>query len=95
LAEYSPSVRGSNGGLDEKNEGEGSCAQNWPALTVAAGSSPVLGSGVTGNVSQITRPDGIMQVALNGIPLYYFSGDKAPGDANGQGVGGVWVVAAP
>ena len=43
----------------------------------------------------IKRSDGSMQVTYNNLPLYYFSGDKAPGDANGQGVGGVWVVAAP
>jgi predicted lipoprotein with Yx(FWY)xxD motif len=28
-------------------------------------------------------------------PLYYFAGDKAPGDTVGQGVNGVWYVANP
>ena len=28
-------------------------------------------------------------------PLYYFAGDTAPGETNGQGVGGVWWVVAP
>jgi hypothetical protein len=29
------------------------------------------------------------------MPLYYYSGDKKPGDANGQGIGGVWFVLNP
>ena len=34
-------------------------------------------------------------MTLNGWPLYYFSGDAAPGDTNGQGVQGIWWVLAP
>ena len=34
-------------------------------------------------------------MTLNGWPLYYYSGDKTPGDTNGQGVGGVWWVLTP
>ena len=43
----------------------------------------------------ISRDDGREQVTYNGLPLYYFANDKAPGDTKGQGVGGVWFVAAP
>jgi len=71
------------------------CLQNWPPLTVASG-NPVAGSGVTGTVEVITRPDGTKQVTLNGMPLYTFFRDTKPGDANGQGVtafGGLWTVA--
>ena len=39
-----------------------------------------------------TRKDGSVQVTYNGWPLYYYDKDKAPGDATGQGVGGVWYV---
>ena len=38
------------------------------------------------------RDDGTMQVSVNGLPLYTFGGDTAPGDTNGQGVGDVWYV---
>jgi hypothetical protein len=34
-----------------------------------------------------------MQVTADGAPLYYFSGDSAAGQVNGQGIksfGGVW-----
>jgi hypothetical protein len=35
----------------------------------------------------------VMQVTADGAPLYYFSGDSAAGQVNGQGIksfGGVW-----
>ncbi|MEO8540687.1 MAG: hypothetical protein ABI577_13190, partial [bacterium] len=43
--------------------------------------------------SLITRDDGAKQIAYNGKPLYRYGPDKAPGDANGQGIGNVWFVA--
>jgi predicted lipoprotein with Yx(FWY)xxD motif len=60
------------------------CITRWPALTVPAGSTPAGGSGVTGKLGTITRADdGSAQVTYNGLPLYFFSGDTAPGVANG------------
>ncbi len=70
----------------------GACAMTWPPLTV---SSPQVtaGNGVTASaLGTITRPDGSLQVAFNGMPLYRFSGDKKAGDTAGQGVGGTWFV---
>ena len=71
----------------------GTCAQNWPALTVAAGQQPVAGTGITGQLGIIQRSDGTPQVTYNDMPLYHFTGDKQPGDTNGQGVAGLWSVA--
>jgi predicted lipoprotein with Yx(FWY)xxD motif len=71
----------------------GGCATAWPPLSAQA--SPTAGTGVMGTFALIKRSDGTMQVTYNGMPLYYFSGDKAAGDTNGQGVAGVWAVAAP
>ena len=71
------------------------CIETWPPLGVPGGLSPVMGYGVGGDLSTIIRPDGSMQVTLNGAPLYYFTGDKIPGDANGQGFGGKWFAVAP
>ena len=72
----------------------GACLTNWPAFTVDTGETVVAGTGVTGTLATFTRPEGT-QVSYNGAPLYYFSGDTAAGQTNGQGVGGVWSVAAP
>lgn len=74
---------------------EGSCAENWPALTVEDGATANAGDGVTGTLSTFARSDGALQVAINGIPLYYFAGDNAAGDTNGQGVGDKWFVVTP
>ena len=71
----------------------GQCATMWPPLTLASGATITGPSGASGTFSLISRPDGTMQAAYNGMPLYYFSGDTAPGQTNGQGVGGKWVVA--
>jgi predicted lipoprotein with Yx(FWY)xxD motif len=44
------------------------------------------------SLTAVKRPDGKEQVAYKGQPLYTFSGDKAKGDAKGEGVKdvGVW-----
>ena len=97
-------VAGSNGMTlynftkDTKDSGTsactGGCLETWPALTVAAGETPVAGDGVTGTLGTITRTDdGSIQVTYNGLPLYFFKNDKAPGDLNG--VYENWVTVAP
>ena len=72
----------------------GGCLETWPALTVDAGQTPTGGDGVTGTLGTITRADnGELQVTYNGLPLYFFKNDKAPGDLNG--VYENWVTVAP
>lgn len=73
---------------------EGDCATNWPALTTESNEAPAV-DGITGEVGTITGVDGSTQVTLNGWPLYYYAGDSAAGDTNGQGVGGIWWVLDP
>jgi len=67
----------------------GSCATYWPPVT-----GPVTaGSGVTGMLGTITRPDGTTQATYDGHPLYTYAGDSAPGQAKGNGLnvsGGLW-----
>lgn len=65
------------------------CAEAWPAFveTVTAG------DGVDASLlTTATRTDGGVQVVYNGWPLYYFSGDAAPGETNGQALNDVWWV---
>jgi predicted lipoprotein with Yx(FWY)xxD motif len=69
------------------------CASIWPPLTIQAGLTPTGGPGLTGRLGVFKRPGGSVQVTYNGWPLYYFSGDAHPGDTNGQGIGGLWLVA--
>jgi predicted lipoprotein with Yx(FWY)xxD motif len=72
----------------------GGCITKWPALTVPAGTTPTAGSGVTGKLATMTRTDGgALQVTYNGLPLYFFSGDKAAGDSNGIYTG--WAAVKP
>lgn len=40
-------------------------------------------------------PDGTMQWAYDGKPLYTYAKDKQPGDTTGDTLMGVWHVAKP
>lgn len=71
----------------------GACVTNWPFVTTDSATPTV--DGVTGTVGTIDTPDGKKQVTLDGWPLYYYAGDSAAGDTNGQGVGGIWWVLSP
>jgi predicted lipoprotein with Yx(FWY)xxD motif len=68
----------------------GGCASAWPpVLSTSAPSSLVT---LPGTLSLLTDANG-NQVTYNGHPLYTYSGDTAPGQVNGEGIGGVWFVA--
>jgi predicted lipoprotein with Yx(FWY)xxD motif len=75
----------------------GACAASWPPLRGSA--KPVVGAGASASmVTTVRRSDGASQVVYHGHPLYLFSGDKNPGDTNGQGVtafGGAWYAVSP
>jgi predicted lipoprotein with Yx(FWY)xxD motif len=43
----------------------------------------------------VTRKDGKMQWAKDGMPLYYWAKDMKKGDATGDGMNGVWDAAKP
>jgi predicted lipoprotein with Yx(FWY)xxD motif len=81
---------------DGKSNCSGDCAGNWPALTTTSADDIALGDGLDDeDFATITRDDGTLQVTYYGAPLYFFIGDSAPGDTNGDGVGGVWHLAMP
>jgi predicted lipoprotein with Yx(FWY)xxD motif len=69
------------------------CNTYWPALLVKAGTKPTAGSGVSAKlVGTIGAAHGMRQITYDGYPLYFFSGDKAAGQTNGQGSGKSWYV---
>ncbi len=77
--------------VNGKSACTGGCARFWPPFHAASSSVPAsLKSSALGT---ITRGDGSTQTTYDGWPLYTFSGDKAPGQMNGQGFKGVWFVA--
>ena len=65
--------------------------QAWPPVTATGDAT--AGTGLDkSKLSLQTQPDGTKQVAYNGHLLYTYVGDSAAGDANGQGLGGIWYV---
>jgi predicted lipoprotein with Yx(FWY)xxD motif len=77
-----------------KSNCDGPCAAAWPPL-VTKGAPQVAMGASAGLISTTTRGDGTTQVTYGGNPLYYFVGDKAPGDVTGQDInqfGAKWYV---
>ncbi|WP_309080486.1 hypothetical protein [Zhihengliuella sp.] len=72
----------------------GDCLTAWPIAT-AEGAEPAASDEITGTVGTIESPDGEQHLTLNGMPLYYFAQDEAPGDVTGQGVNDVWYAVSP
>jgi predicted lipoprotein with Yx(FWY)xxD motif len=60
------------------------CAVNWPPAMATPTDKPV------GDLTIITRPDGTLQWADEGKPLYTFIQDKKPGDLTGDNMKDVW-----
>jgi predicted lipoprotein with Yx(FWY)xxD motif len=78
-----------------KSNCDGACAVKWPPVLVSQGSRIFVDGVASKDVGIVTRTDGTRQVTLHGWPLYKFSGDKKPGDTNGQGIGGTWFGITP
>ena len=69
------------------------CAANWPPLLADDPAAISAGEGLDASKLTTTdRTDGTKQVKYGDWPLYYFAGDSAAGDTNGQGVGTKWYV---
>lgn len=64
----------------------GSCAERWPPAAATAADKPA------GDLTIIKRPDGSLQWADSGKPLYLYQDDHKPGDVTGDGKGSVWHV---
>jgi predicted lipoprotein with Yx(FWY)xxD motif len=75
----------------------GACATAWPPFVVTR--KPRAAAGVKGSlIGTIRRSDGKLQVTYGGRPLYYYVGDRKPGQVLCQNVkefGGLWLVVRP
>ena len=69
-------------------------AKIWPPLLFKGSGGPTSSTTLAGKLSVLTDANG-NQVEYNGHPLYTFSGDTAPGQANGEGITGMWFVTTP
>ena len=76
-----------------KSTCSGSCAETWPPFTSQG--APQAGSGVDDGKIGTSGSGTTTQVTYDGHPLYLFSGDTKAGQANGQGVGGIWFAVTP
>ncbi len=74
----------------------GICAAYWPPL-VTNGKALALKGAKPSLLGSIRRSDGRRQVTYAGHPLYFFAGDTARGQTNGEGLkdfGASWYVLA-
>ncbi|MBC7400268.1 MAG: hypothetical protein H7289_10005 [Mucilaginibacter sp.] len=68
----------------------GQCAVTWPSFY---NPNPTIGTGLAAaDFGVITRTDGVLQTTYKGWPLYYYSGDVAAGDTNGDAFGNLWAI---
>jgi predicted lipoprotein with Yx(FWY)xxD motif len=65
-----------------KSACEQACLARWPAVPATEASGPEFGS--------IRRDDGTVQLTYGGRPVYFYVGDRKPGEVLGDGVRGVW-----
>jgi predicted lipoprotein with Yx(FWY)xxD motif len=75
----------------------GECASAWPPFLTRG--KPRAGEGARSNrLGTTKRRDGKKQVTYAGHPLYYYEGDRNPGQILCQDVaefGGTWLVGSP
>lgn len=70
----------------------GACAATWPAATTTG---KPQASGVNAGMLGTAVNAGHTQVTYHGHPLYYYSGDSAAGQVNGQGLLKLWYAVSP
>ena len=72
----------------------GDCATAWPPYIVKSKPTAVAGA-KPGLVGTTRRSDGKLQATYAGHPVYYYEGDRSPGEVNCQAAvefGGYWYV---
>jgi predicted lipoprotein with Yx(FWY)xxD motif len=85
-------------GFTKDKEGASNCDTDciavWPAMITS--SEVAAGEGLEEDLlTGVEQSGGITQATYGEWPLYYYVGDAAPGDINGQGLDEEWFVVAP
>lgn len=62
---------------------------------VTNGAPQATGGILPAYIGVLTSTENTEQVAYDGHPLYSYSGDHAPGQINGEGLGGIWYAMTP
>jgi predicted lipoprotein with Yx(FWY)xxD motif len=76
----------------------GACAAAWPPYIVSERPSAAGHGADASLLGAVQRQDGRLQLTYAGRPLYYYVGDRRPGQVLCQAVteyGGTWNVVAP
>ncbi len=82
-----------------KNDGKmksncsGTCLKNWPAFVYDNKDFATSKDLLSKKMNVFKRTDGVFQYAFVEQPVYYYIGDKNPGDTNGDGLNeGKWSI---
>ncbi len=70
------------------------CTSTWLPLLFPGTGKPTASTTLPGELEVYPNANG-KQVIYNDHPLYTYHGDTAPGQMNGEGLGGKWFVATP
>ena len=79
-----------------KSNCNAACLHYWPAVKPEP--AGMKAPGVSGKLGSTKTPTGAPIATINGMPLYTYVGDHAPGDVKGQGFngfGGLWWAVSP
>jgi predicted lipoprotein with Yx(FWY)xxD motif len=68
------------------------CASTWPPYLESDAQVPTSATSLPGALTIQANMNG-QQVEYNAHPLYTYSGDTAPSQTNGEGIGNKWFVA--
>jgi predicted lipoprotein with Yx(FWY)xxD motif len=76
--------------LDSPNQSNcyGKCSELWPPVIAKGGGARV------GSWNVIARSDNLTQWTYKSRPVYTYARD-APGEARGEGIGGIWHQVGP
>jgi len=71
----------------------GTCLEMWPAFVFDNKDLKASTDTLSKRMNVIKRTDGTYQYAYGEKPVYYYAGDKNPGDTNGNGLNnGKWSI---